>query len=311
MDGSCCWTWLLMWAAFTTICAQIKGVGGLKNVRVVSPGAVAVGETAALECQYDLEGAELYAVKWYKGKKEFYRYLPKEKPPTKVFPLPGINVDLSESDAHHVVLRDAGFTLTGRYRCEVSTDAPSFDTALVVASLVIVDFPDGEPIITAERSSYAVGEMVRANCTVEKSHPPANLTWSVNGRRVRGRHILRYPLRRDGEGNATTTTLGLEVEAGSGTFRQGRLTLRCQATLLSAYNATAHMDIEEERPKPASVLGNTQDDSSSAPAPGAASSSRNSAAPSLNARTEGCWVMAASLAALATVKALSIFGTSC
>ncbi|KAG8228347.1 hypothetical protein J437_LFUL014242, partial [Ladona fulva] len=120
------------------ILCHLTGVGGLKNVRVVSPGAVAVGETVRLECQYDLEGAELYAVKWYKGKKEFYRFLPKEDPPTKVFPLPGINVDLSESNAYHVVLRDAGFSLTGRYRCEVSADAPSFDTALVVASLVIV-----------------------------------------------------------------------------------------------------------------------------------------------------------------------------
>ncbi|KAG8225252.1 hypothetical protein J437_LFUL015042 [Ladona fulva] len=121
-----------------SIYCNLTGVGGLKNVRVVSPGAVAVGESVVLECQYDLEGAELYAVKWYKGKKEFYRYLPKEDPPTKVFPLPGINVDLSESNANHVVLRDAGFSLTGRYRCEVSADAPSFDTALVVASLVIV-----------------------------------------------------------------------------------------------------------------------------------------------------------------------------
>ncbi|KAG8227872.1 hypothetical protein J437_LFUL007182, partial [Ladona fulva] len=117
---------------------ELPGVGGLKNVRVVSPGAVAVGETVTLECKYDLEGAELYAIKWYKGKKEFYRYLPKEDPPTKVFPLPGIKVDLSESNAYHVVLRDAGFSLTGRYRCEVSADAPSFDTALVAASLVIV-----------------------------------------------------------------------------------------------------------------------------------------------------------------------------
>lgn len=72
------------------------GVGGLRNVRVLSPGAVAVGESIKLECHFDLEGDHLYAVKWYKGKKEFYRYLPKENPPSKVFPLPGVEVDVSD-----------------------------------------------------------------------------------------------------------------------------------------------------------------------------------------------------------------------
>ncbi|KAG8227871.1 hypothetical protein J437_LFUL007181 [Ladona fulva] len=109
--------------------------------------------------------------------------------------------------------------------------------------------------------------MVRANCTAQRSYPPVNLTWMVNGKQVRGRHVRRYPLRRD-EGNATTSTLGLEVEAGSSTFRRGRLTLRCQATLLSAYNASAELVIEEERPRLASVLGTRE--SSSAPASGPA-----------------------------------------
>lgn len=57
--------------------------------------AIRAGETLHLECNYDLEEALLYSIKWYFGDNEFYRYVPKESPPTRVFPLAGIIVDVS------------------------------------------------------------------------------------------------------------------------------------------------------------------------------------------------------------------------
>lgn len=57
--------------------------------------AARIMDTVTLQCKYDLEGDDLYTVKWYKGTKEFYRYIPKELPSTQVFPLPGIDVDVS------------------------------------------------------------------------------------------------------------------------------------------------------------------------------------------------------------------------
>lgn len=60
------------------------------------PSAVLVGETVTLECSWDLEVEEtLYSVKWYRGREEFYRYIPKELPHTRVFPQRGIDVDVS------------------------------------------------------------------------------------------------------------------------------------------------------------------------------------------------------------------------
>ncbi|KAF4528144.1 hypothetical protein B566_EDAN012932 [Ephemera danica] len=109
----------------------------MKNVSVISPGAVPLGNPIQMECHFDLEGDQLYAVKWYKGKKEFYRFIPNEVPQSKVFPLPGVNVDLSQSDKHRVTISDATFNLSGRYRCEVSADL-SFDTALVTTSIDVV-----------------------------------------------------------------------------------------------------------------------------------------------------------------------------
>ncbi|KAG8226561.1 hypothetical protein J437_LFUL000644 [Ladona fulva] len=66
----------------------------LRNVRISVPEAVRRGETARLSCDYDLEMAPLYSIKWYRGDEEFYRYVPKEAPPTQVFPLAGISVDV-------------------------------------------------------------------------------------------------------------------------------------------------------------------------------------------------------------------------
>lgn len=69
---------------------------GLRNVRVTIPTAVKKGDNANLICNYDLEGDELYSIKWYKGKREFYRYTPRETPAMKTFPTTlGIEVEVN------------------------------------------------------------------------------------------------------------------------------------------------------------------------------------------------------------------------
>lgn len=67
----------------------------VKDVRVSVPAAIRRGDNANLICHYDMEGAVLYSVKWYKGKREFFRYTPKENPSLKAFPLLGITVEVS------------------------------------------------------------------------------------------------------------------------------------------------------------------------------------------------------------------------
>lgn len=67
----------------------------LKDVRVIVPAAVRRGENVNLICQYDLEGDTLYSMKWYKGKREFFRFTPKKEPSLQTFPVPGIYVEVS------------------------------------------------------------------------------------------------------------------------------------------------------------------------------------------------------------------------
>ena len=70
-------------------------IESLRDVVVDIPAAVTPGDTVVMTCTYDLEGDDLYSVKWYKGRQEFYRYVPKELPHIKVFPMLGTNVDVS------------------------------------------------------------------------------------------------------------------------------------------------------------------------------------------------------------------------
>lgn len=71
------------------------GALALKIVQVKVPLAALIGHSVQLECIYSLDGDSLYAVKWYRGVDEFYRYVPAEEPRATVFSLNGIEVDVS------------------------------------------------------------------------------------------------------------------------------------------------------------------------------------------------------------------------
>lgn len=59
------------------------------------PQHVVFNQTVRFECDFNLDQEWLYSVKWYKDGNEFYRYLPRDKPPVQVFELAGVSVDVS------------------------------------------------------------------------------------------------------------------------------------------------------------------------------------------------------------------------
>nr|CAH7747928.1 unnamed protein product [Callosobruchus chinensis] len=77
------------------IIRSISDTHALKDVKIKVPEAVRHGDTVTLSCDYDLESAALYTIKWYRDDEEFYRYIPKESPPVQVFPVPHLYVDVS------------------------------------------------------------------------------------------------------------------------------------------------------------------------------------------------------------------------
>ena len=61
------------------------------------PRYVQAGDSADLVCSYYLDSHNLYSVKWYKGRHEFYRFMPHEEPPVKIFPVKGMKINVSFS----------------------------------------------------------------------------------------------------------------------------------------------------------------------------------------------------------------------
>ncbi|KAK6636270.1 hypothetical protein RUM43_009929 [Polyplax serrata] len=71
------------------------GIESLRLLEVKIPQHAVRDQDAHLECKYELRGESLYAVKWYKDGHEFFRYIPKDNPPTQIFELPGVRVNVS------------------------------------------------------------------------------------------------------------------------------------------------------------------------------------------------------------------------
>lgn len=129
-------------------------------MRVNLPQYRKPGETAQLQCDYDLGNDTLYAVKWYKDNEEFYRYVAKERPPASSHNVEGVSVDVSQnkkknfflkkiilnlwelqvslSDSKRVILRGVTLRSGGLYMCEVSAEAPSFASAKSEARMEVI-----------------------------------------------------------------------------------------------------------------------------------------------------------------------------
>lgn len=184
----------------------------VRMVEMVVPAQVMLGEKASLQCIFDMEGEELYSVKWYKAGHEFFRYIPGDRDQRiTTFNLPGITVEKSHSDSSHVSLRNVNLGSTGRYRCEVSAEAPLFNTVSQSKRMQVVALPTAGPRISGGSPLYRLGDRVRVNCTSDSSHPAPDLKWFVNGKLADPHHLKHYPFIQH-ENGLQTAILGLEFE---------------------------------------------------------------------------------------------------
>ena len=74
---------------------SISELDSLSKIDLRIPRYVQAGDSADLVCSYYLDSHNLYSVKWYKGRHEFYRFMPQETPQVKVFPVKGMKINVS------------------------------------------------------------------------------------------------------------------------------------------------------------------------------------------------------------------------
>ncbi|XP_076300365.1 uncharacterized protein LOC143218797 isoform X2 [Lasioglossum baleicum] len=232
-----------------------SGVVALRMTALQIPQHVVLNETVRMQCNFNLDDETLYSVKWYKDGHEFYRFVPQDKPRVQTFAVPGVNVNTYNSTEKSVVLKNVNLTSTGRYRCEVSAEAPAFQTVSDHADMTVVVLPDEGPRITGGHSRYQVGQVVRMNCTSAPSKPAALLTWFINGdpadtQYLKGPHITAVD-----EKGLETAVLGLEFRVAKKHFKRGDMKLKCLATIATVYLQSNEESVEgDERILKAPVM---------------------------------------------------------
>ncbi|KYM75399.1 hypothetical protein ALC53_14095 [Atta colombica] len=245
-------------------------VVALRMTSLQIPEHVVLNETVRMQCNFNLDKELLYSVKWYKDGHEFYRYTPRDAPMVLTFPVPGVNVNRDESTESSVVLNNVNLTSSGRYRCEVSGEAPAFETVSDHGDMTVVVLPNEGPQITGGRSKYQVGDVVHMNCTSAPSKPPALLSWFINDEPFflsakchdafknsldtdRCKNASRFQVNTDyligpnvvNEGNGLETArLGLKFRVANKHFRRGDMKLKCLATIATVYLQSNEESVE-------------------------------------------------------------------
>ncbi|XP_046742475.1 uncharacterized protein LOC124409105 [Diprion similis] len=242
---------------FLVVLFTAGGAMGIRDVRITVPAMVRSRDSALLTCDYDLEAAYLYSIRWYLGDEEFYRFVPREDPPQAIFSVRDMQVDRQHSNMKDVTLVNVSRNLTGTYKCEISADAPSFHTLIEEAQMKVVDVPEADPWIEPEKQRLPAGETLRANCTSGASNPAPTITWTLNGDPL-NRTNLAFKMwpRFLGQGDIKSTQSTLELKTTADLFKEGKLVLRCFAAIPTVYKASAELVVAEDTPLIASITGN-------------------------------------------------------
>ncbi|KAK8740164.1 hypothetical protein OTU49_003070 [Cherax quadricarinatus] len=247
----------LFLALLALLSLQNDGAQGLHITKVGVPSPVAVGDSGWLECEFVDEGESIYALKWYLGLDEFYRWTPAENPPVKTFPVRGdpLTVDTAASQRGKVRIQGVTLAAAGVFRCEVSAEAPSFHTESDVSTMTVVDLPDEEPVISGARASYQLHEDVILNCSSPRSQPPATLTFYINDEQADPGWLIPYPPLEDSQTGLETAVLGLRFPLRPRLlFRRGAVTVKCTASILNLYWDSSEIFIPADVPYHASIM---------------------------------------------------------
>lgn len=242
------------WHIIHLIILLIDLANGITMTELKIPNHIMRFKTAVLGCRYSLDGEALYSVKWYKDGHEFYRYLPRDSPPGQAFPLPGVNVDLRNSSDTIVTLRRVTLASTGLYKCEVSGEAPAFNTVFEAEKMTVVMTPNHGPKITGGQPRYQIGDVVRVNCTSAPSKPVCHLSWLINGEPASLTHLKRYDNIVVGREGLEVARLGLEFRVRGFHFKNGDMKLKCVAKISSLYWQSNEESVESDKQQRAPAL---------------------------------------------------------
>ncbi|XP_076339233.1 uncharacterized protein LOC143240532 [Tachypleus tridentatus] len=144
------------------------------------------------------------------------------------------HVQLSRSNRQTVYLRQVDLDTAGVYRCEVSAEAPIFDTVSAKKEMKVFALPSEAPKISGKKGKYSIGDTVSVNCTSAKSRPAANLRWYINDEQVGPEYETSHSAILNADG-LESSSLSLRFVVREHHFINRNMRLRCSATIPRVY----------------------------------------------------------------------------
>ncbi|XP_022919483.1 uncharacterized protein [Onthophagus taurus] len=240
---------VILLISFSITTNFFKGSQCLKDVKLnIDPATVKLYHDTILHCTYDLEGASLYSVKWYRGQREFYRYTPTESTKVKVFAIEGFTVDGAASNSTQVYLRNiSDFKHSGNFSCEVTADGNTVFERRDEQTMQVVQLPEHEPKISVGRDPLDVGDVLKANCSSPPSKPRAEMTMSLNNFVIKMSDLSKQkPI-----SHPDWSDLSVEIKLTEHYFKDnGDLKLECVAKVAGIYSDNAVLFLESARRHP-------------------------------------------------------------
>uniref|UniRef100_A0A1B0G622 CD80-like immunoglobulin C2-set domain-containing protein n=1 Tax=Glossina morsitans morsitans TaxID=37546 RepID=A0A1B0G622_GLOMM len=189
------------------------------------------------------------------------------------------------SNQSHVVLLAVPLNISGKFTCEISVEAPSFQTAMISGEMEVVEtyivfsfrfisatafptdslvrycvlfdivfvlcieLPIEQASVTGIQPRYRIGDLVDGNCSIKYSKPAANLTWTINGVVVPPHHIKTYQIEKYDDNNLESVMSAVHFMVTTQHFVKGQMRLKCTATIFDIFKEEIESIIEEDRPR--------------------------------------------------------------
>jgi len=238
--------------------ANISTSGSLTLTSLQFPSHVMLGQPLSMECSFKkAAGQQIDSIKWYKDGKEFYRLHPEKdrfnsEGQIKQFELEGISIDLNAtkltsenlSGKHTISLVNTNLVSSGLYRCQITESFPPFHTEQQDKNLTIIIQPEkGSPRIKVDRSRVQIGELLKVECSSDRSKPAAELLYFVNGDRVSAKNMEETKKYEEKDGMESSYRL-MNLRVRPQHVYESHLKVKCTARIGEAYWQTAEDSVQ-------------------------------------------------------------------
>ncbi|KAL7640789.1 UNVERIFIED_CONTAM: hypothetical protein RMT77_009064 [Armadillidium vulgare] len=165
---------------------------------IIVPQYAFVDGSATLSCEYDLRQTQLYSLKWYHNKTEFYRYVPTERTgPINIRPTHKFVLHEVSRSERRVVLNLSRLTpfASGEYRCELIAEHPSFRTETLSSVMTVLRDHLTPPVIVGVKEIYEPDDVIEIMCQPympPEESPVPSIKWYLNGQMIAPRRFANY-----------------------------------------------------------------------------------------------------------------------